>query len=88
MAVASFLNQSIIAINHRHRQSNRLFLPQASHAFRCILQLLTVLLSKLKQNAVIQYILDLDKRGFPPRIAGVENMANLLFDKRGGGCVG
>ena len=35
-------------------------------------------LTKSEEDAIVQYVLDLDKRGFPPRIAGVEDMANLL----------
>ena len=30
----------------------------------------------------------MDERGFPPRIAGVENMANLFLEKRDDGRVG
>ena len=41
-----------------------------------------------EENAIIQYVLDLDKRGFPPRIAGVKDMANLFLEKRDGGHVG
>ena len=41
-----------------------------------------------EEDAIVQYILDLDERGFPPRIASVEDMANLLLEKRGGGRVG
>ena len=39
-------------------------------------------LTESEENAIVQYVLDLDKRGFPPRIAGVENMANFLLEKR------
>ena len=45
-------------------------------------------LTESEENAIIQYVLDLDERGFPPRIAGIENMANLLLKKRDGGHVG
>ena len=41
-----------------------------------------------EEEAVIQYILDLDTRGFAPRHAGVEDMANLLLARRDGGRVG
>ena len=45
-------------------------------------------LTNSEEDAIIQYILDLDKRGFPPRILGVEDMANLLLEKRNGGRIG
>ena len=45
-------------------------------------------LTKSEEDAIVEYILDLDQRGFPPRIAGVEDMANLLLERRDGGCVG
>ena len=44
-------------------------------------------LTESEEKAIVQYVLDLDERGFPPRIAGVENMANLLLKKRDGGRV-
>ena len=44
-------------------------------------------LTNSEEDAIIQYILDLDKRGFPPRIPGIEDMANLLLEKRDGGRV-
>jgi hypothetical protein len=37
---------------------------------------------------IVQYVLDLDSRGFPPRFAAVEEMANLLLTDRGATCVG
>ena len=45
-------------------------------------------LTKSEEDAIVEYILDLDERGFPPRIAGVEDMANLLLGRRDGGRVG
>ena len=45
-------------------------------------------LTESEKNAIIQYVLDLDERGFPPRIAGIEDMANLLLEKRDDGRVG
>ncbi len=45
-------------------------------------------LTETEEEAIIQYILDLDMRGFPPRLAGVEDMANLLLVVRDAGCVG
>jgi helix-turn-helix, Psq domain/Tc5 transposase DNA-binding domain len=40
------------------------------------------ILKPTEEDAIVQYILDLDTRGFPPRIAGVEDMANLLLATR------
>ena len=45
-------------------------------------------LTKSEEDAIVQSVLDLDERGFPPRIAGVEDMANLLLKSRDGGRVG
>ena len=46
------------------------------------------LLTQSEEDALAKYILDLDERGFPPRIASIEDMANLLLNKRDGGRVG
>ena len=45
-------------------------------------------LTATEEEAVVRYILDLDTRGFAPRRAGVEDMANLLLARRDGGRVG
>jgi hypothetical protein len=37
----------------------------------------------LEEEAIVEYILDLDLRGFPPRLVNVEDMANLLLAERG-----
>ena len=37
---------------------------------------------------IVQYILDLDSKGFPPRLCGVEDMANRLLAERNAGRVG
>lgn len=39
-------------------------------------------LSELEEEVISQYILDLDSRGFAPRLAGVEDMANYLLETR------
>ncbi|KFY28671.1 hypothetical protein V491_00352 [Pseudogymnoascus sp. VKM F-3775] len=44
-------------------------------------------LTKTEEEVIIRYILDLDARGFAPRIAGVEDMANLILTSRGGRCI-
>ena len=41
-------------------------------------------LTKLEEEVIVQYILDLDDRGFGPRLASVEDMANYLLETRGG----
>ena len=40
-------------------------------------------LTKLEEDVVVNHILDLDSRGFPPRLADVANMANSLRAERG-----
>lgn len=41
-----------------------------------------------EEEVIIQYILDLDSRGFSPKKAEVEDMANLLLAKRNAPPVG
>jgi hypothetical protein len=45
-------------------------------------------LTELEQQVVVRYILDLDARGFAPRLAGVEDMANYILESRGGSVSG
>jgi hypothetical protein len=45
-------------------------------------------LSDLEEQIIVQYILDLDSRGFPPRLRGVEEMANRLLANRNASLVG
>jgi hypothetical protein len=40
------------------------------------------LLTDLEEMVIVQYILDLDSRGFPPRVADVEDMANHILTTR------
>ena len=39
-------------------------------------------LTKLEEEVVVEHILDLDSRGFPPRLADIANIANSLRVKR------
>ncbi|KAL0943508.1 transposase [Colletotrichum truncatum] len=39
-------------------------------------------LSDLEEKTIVKYILDLDARSFPPRLSGVEEMANRLLAER------
>jgi len=45
-------------------------------------------LTSSEEDTIVRYVLDLDSRGFPPRIDGVEDMANLLLETRGAKRVG
>src|ERR1700744_5435690 len=45
-------------------------------------------LTSLEESTIVQYILDLDARFYPPRLAGVEDMANRLLADRGAPRVG
>lgn len=39
-------------------------------------------LTDLEESTIVEYILDLDTRLFPPRLCGVEDMANRLLADR------
>ena len=39
-------------------------------------------LTSTEELAIVQHILKLDKRGYPPRLADVEDMANSLLAER------
>lgn len=45
-------------------------------------------LTILEEEVIVQNILDIDSRGFAPRLAGVEDMANYILKSRGGKRVG
>ncbi len=45
-------------------------------------------LTELEEEVVCRNILELDARGFAPRLAGVEDMANYILESRGGKRVG
>ena len=40
-------------------------------------------LTDLKEKTIIRYILDLDSRGFAPRLASIKDIVNLLLESRG-----
>ena len=40
-------------------------------------------LTELEEEIIISHIFDRDSRGFSPRLANVEDMANYLLDTRG-----
>ena len=40
-------------------------------------------LNDLEEETLVRYILDLDIRGFVPRLASVEDMANYILESRG-----
>ncbi|APA14950.1 hypothetical protein sscle_14g097200 [Sclerotinia sclerotiorum 1980 UF-70] len=45
-------------------------------------------MTKLEEKLLLQYILDMDERGFSPRISDVEDMANYILKTRGAKKVG
>ena len=45
-------------------------------------------LSELEEGVIIRYILDLDSRGFAPRLASVKDIANYILESRGAERVG
>jgi hypothetical protein len=45
-------------------------------------------LTELEEETLVQHILDLDSRSFPPRLCGVEDMANKLLRERDAAKVG
>ncbi|KID96092.1 transposase, partial [Metarhizium majus ARSEF 297] len=45
-------------------------------------------LTNLEESTIVEYILDLDSRSFPPRLCGVEDMANRLLADRDASPVG
>jgi hypothetical protein len=40
-------------------------------------------LTALEEEVIVQKILDIDARGFAPRLASVEDMANFILNSRG-----
>jgi len=66
------------ALRRRHNgiQSRRDWIPKSRR------------LSNLEEQIIVQFILDLDSRGFPPRLRAVEEMANRLLADRDASPVG
>jgi hypothetical protein len=46
------------------------------------IRLKSIKLTLVEEEAIVQYVLDLDTRGLPPRLADVEDMANRLLAQR------
>src|SRR4029434_7838278 len=69
---------SYCALRRRHNgiQSRRDWIPKSRR------------LSNLEEQIIVQFILDLDSRGFPPRLRAVEEMANRLLADRDASPVG
>jgi hypothetical protein len=40
-------------------------------------------LTKLEEEVIVRYILDLDTRGFTSRLASIEDIANYILESRG-----
>jgi hypothetical protein len=45
-------------------------------------------LTELEEEVIVRYILNLDIRGFVPRLASIEDIANYILELRGGKRVG
>ena len=45
-------------------------------------------LSELEEGVILRNILNLDLRGFTPRLASIEDIANSILESRGGKRVG
>ena len=59
-----------------------------SQQLRCDIPANSRKLTDLEESVIVQYILDLDAKGFPPRLSVVEDIADRLFAERDGGRVG
>ena len=46
------------------------------------------LLTELEEEVLVRYILDIDTRGFAPRLASVEDIINYILESRRGQRVG
>jgi hypothetical protein len=43
-------------------------------------RLVNLKLSKVEERVILRYILDLDSRGFTPRLASIENIVNYILE--------
>jgi hypothetical protein len=66
--------------NLRRRINGQLYLPERRTA--------SLKLTKLEEEVIIRNILDINSRGFAPRLAGIEDIANFILESRGGRRVG
>jgi predicted HTH domain antitoxin len=41
-------------------------------------------LTEIEKEVIIRYILDLDTRGFAPRLASIKDIANYILESQGG----
>jgi hypothetical protein len=73
----------IYSVDHR-KLGDRLRGIPSRHAIQANSRKLT----DLEEIVLIEHILDLDSKGFPPRLCVVEDMANRLLATRDGGRVG
>jgi len=55
---------------------------------RCNISANSRRLTDLEESTIVEHILDLDSKGFPPQLSGVEDMANRLLATRDAGRVG
>jgi hypothetical protein len=76
------------------KERNRLIICTAAKIFNVTTTTLRYRLYKskkltsLKEKVLIKYILDLDSRTSSPRLCGIEDIANILLQQRGGELVG
>ena len=52
----------------------------ASRTYRPETKANSLKLTELEEEVIIRNILDLDSRGFAPRLAGVEDIANYILE--------
>ncbi|EAQ93003.1 hypothetical protein CHGG_01238 [Chaetomium globosum CBS 148.51] len=86
MAVEAIGKNKNLSIRAAARQYN---VPEATIRHRCTgrsarrdLPANSRKLTDLEERTIVQYILELDARAFPPRLRGVEDMANHLLRER------
>ena len=59
-----------------HVDHVKLSCRQSGMQSRCNISANSRRLTDLEESTIVGYILDLDSKGFPPRLSGVEDMAN------------